>query len=56
MKYEEFTEKLAELKAEFAQANGRDPSTMSEFEEFLSGRKTGRIRSARLRTLKGLDF
>lgn len=56
MKYEEFSEKLAEMKADFAVLYGREPETMAEFEDFLSRKKTGRARTLRLRSLKGIDL
>ncbi len=56
MKYEEFRDRLTQLKEEFASVHGREPLTMAEFEAFLSGKKTGSVRSVRLRSLKGLDI
>jgi hypothetical protein len=56
MKFEEFGERLQELKAEFAAVNGRSPETMAEFESFLNKKKIGRIRSTTLRSLKGFDI
>lgn len=56
MKYEEFSEKLAEMKADFAALHGREPETLAEFEEFLSRKKTGKTRTLRLRSLKGMDL
>ncbi len=57
MKFEEFSVRLQELKAEFAAVNGgRGPETMAEFEAFLSKKRLGRIRTGTLRSLKGLDI
>lgn len=56
MKFEEFSVRLQELKAEFKTVHGRFPETMSEFEAFLSKKKLGRIRTGTLRSLKGFDI
>lgn len=56
MKYEEFRDRLAQLKEEFCSVHGRYPLTMAEFEDYLSKKKTGSVRAVRLRSLKGLDI
>ncbi len=56
MKFDEFSVRLQELKAEFESVNGRMPDTMAEFESFLSRKKLGRIRTGTLRSLKGFDI
>jgi len=55
MKYNEFVERLRELKAEFASSEGREPKTLEEFEAYLLKRRTGAVRPRALRSLKGLD-
>lgn len=56
MKFDEFTVRLQELKAEFKAVNGREPETMEEFESFLGRKRLGRIRTGSLRSLKGFDI
>ncbi len=56
MKFEEFSVRLQELKAEFCTANGREPETMAEFEAFLTRKKLGKVRRANLRSLKGFNL
>jgi hypothetical protein len=56
MRYDEFFERLQELKKDFKQAFGREAETLIEFEEYLKQRKIRALGRRNLTSLKGLDL
>ncbi len=55
MTYEEFADKLREIKAEFRHAKRAELQTVEQLEKYLTERKTRRM-SRGLKSLKGLDI
>ena len=55
MRYDEFFERLQELKKDFKRVHGREVRTMAEFEQYLKQRKIRSLGRRNLTSLKGLD-
>jgi hypothetical protein len=55
MTFDEFSNKLKEIKAEFTRIKGRDMSPIAELEQYLIERKNRRL-SKGLKSLKGFDI
>lgn len=55
MTFDEFSDKLKDIKIEFAKVKGRDMSTIAELEQYLVERKNRRL-SRGLKSLKGFDL
>lgn len=54
MNYDEFLDRLREYREEYRAAYGRELKTIDQLEEYLSRRKTGRVRRSGRRALKSL--
>ncbi|KKK83541.1 hypothetical protein LCGC14_2792340 [marine sediment metagenome] len=56
MRYDQFTERLQELKEDFKKFYGREIETMAEFDVYLKQRKIRSLGRRNLTSLKGLDL
>jgi len=56
LKFDEFLDKLHELKQEFRIQNGKPLETIEELESYLRRRKMGLTGRRRLRSLKGFNI
>lgn len=56
LRFDEFLEKLSQVKAEFRAERGRDPKTLEELELYLARRKLRAKGRRHLTSLKGLDL
>jgi hypothetical protein len=56
LKFDEFLDKLHELKQEFRNHYGKPLVTIDELESYLRQRKMGLIGRRRLRSLKGFNI
>jgi len=55
MKFDEFTNKLKEIKESFKRRHGRDLQTIEELEQYLADRKFG-VKRRHLTSLKGFNL
>jgi len=56
VRYDEFFNRLQELKEDFERVHGRKVKTMAEFEQFLKQKKIRSLGRKNLTSLKGLDL
>lgn len=56
LKFNEFADKLVELKQEFKLAKGYDMTTIEELDKYIIERKTRGKRRRNLTSLKGFDI